>query len=141
MAEKKTKLADNKTKPTTMSVEDFLSGITPEQKREDSFVLLEMMKKASKEVPVLWSNSIIGFGIKRYKSPSTGREVDWMRIGFAPRKTNLSLYFGSYSDAHAPALEKLGKYKAGMGCLYINKLADIDLKVLKGIIEAGCKQK
>ena len=64
-----------------------------------------------------------------------------MRIGFAPRKTNLSLYFGNYVDAHAAALEKLGKYKAGMGCLYINKLADIDLKVLKGMIEAGCKQK
>ena len=141
MAEKKTKLADNKTKPTTASVEDFLNRITPEQKREDSFVLLEMMKKASKEEPVLWNNSFVGFGIKRHKSPHTGREADWMRIGFAPRKTNLSLYFGSYVDAHAAALEKLGKYKAGMGCLYINKLADVYLKVLKGMIEAGCRQK
>ncbi len=141
MAEKKTKLAENKTKPTTASVEDFLNRITPEQKRADSFVLLEMMKQASHEEPVLWSNSFVGFGLKRHKSPSTGREADWMRIGFAPRKTNLSLYFGNYADAHAAALEKLGKYKAGMGCLYINKLADIDLKVLKGMIEAGCKQK
>ena len=141
MADKKTKLADNKTKPTTTSVEDFLNSITPEQKREDSFVLLEMMKKASKEEPILWSNSFIGFGIKRHKSPTTGREADWMRIGFAPRKTNLTLYFGSYVDAHAAALEKLGKYKAGMGCVYINKLADIDLKVLQGMIAAGCKQK
>ena len=141
MAAKKTKLADNKTKPTTASVEDFLNGITPEQKREDSFVLLEMMKKASKEEPVLWSNSFVGFGIKRHKSPSTGRESDWMRIGFAPRKTNLTLYFGIYVDSLAPALKKLGKYKGGMGCVYINKLADIDLKVLKGMVEAGCKQK
>jgi hypothetical protein len=141
MAEKKTKLAENKTKPTTASVEEFLNNIENEQKRKDSFVLLEMMKKASKEEPVLWSNSFIGFGIKRHKSPTTGREADWMRIGFAPRKTNLSLYFGDYVNAHAAALEKLGKHKAAMGCLYINKLADIDLKVLKGMIEAGCKQK
>ncbi len=139
MAEKKPKLADNKTKPTNTSVEDFLNSITPAQKRADSFVLLEMMRKASKEKPVLWSNSFVGFGIKRHKSPTTGREADWMRIGFAPRKTNLSLYFGNYVDAHAEALEKLGKFKAGMGCVYINKLADIDLKVLKGMIEAGLK--
>lgn len=139
MAEKKSKLADNKIKPTQASVEDFLNTIAPEQKREDSFVLLEMMKKASQEEPVMWSNSFIGFGIKRHKSPATGREADWMRIGFAPRKTNLSLYLGTYVKAHAAALENLGKYKAGMGCLYINKLADIDLKVLKGMIEAGLK--
>ncbi len=141
MAKTKSKLADNKIKPTTASVEDFLNSVDNEQKRKDSFVLLEMMKKASKEEPVLWSNSFIGFGIKRHKSPATGRESDWMRIGFAPRKANLSLYFGNYVDAHVAALEKLGKYKTGMGCLYINKLADIDLKVLKGMIEAGCKLK
>ena len=141
MAGKKTKLANNKIKPTTASVENFLNSVTPEQKREDSFVLLEMMKKASKEKPVLWSNSFVGFGLKRHKSASTGRESDWMRIGFAPRKANLSLYFGSYVDSLAPALKKLGKYKAGMGCVYINKLAEIDLKVLKAMVEAGCKQK
>src|SRR5579862_4258973 len=111
MAEKKSKLADNKIKPTNASVEDFLNRITPEQKREDSFVLLEMMKKASKEKPVLWSNSFVGFGIRRHKSPTTGRESDWFRIGFAPRKTSLTLYFGSYVDALGPALETLGKYK------------------------------
>ncbi len=141
MAEKKSKLAVNKIKPTRASVEDFLNGITPEQKREDSFVLLAMMKQASKEAPVLWNNSFVGFGIKRHKSATTGRESDWMRIGFAPRKANLSLYFGNHVNAHAAALEKLGKYKAGMGCLYINKLADINLKVLKGMIDAGLKGK
>lgn len=141
MAEKKTKLAENKTKPTTANVEDFLNSITPDQKRKDSFVLLEMMRIASKEEPVLWNNSFVGFGIKRHKSPSTGREADWMRIGFAPRKTNLSLYFGTYVESHAAALERLGKHKAGMGCVYINKLADIDLDVLKGMIEAGCNSK
>ena len=139
MAEKKSKLADNKIKPTVESVEDFLNTITPEQKRADSFVLLEMMKEASKEAPVLWSNSFIGFGIKRHKSPTTGREADWMRIGFAPRKSNLSLYFGINIDPNDAVLAKLGKYKLGLGCLYINKLADIDLSVLKGMIEAGCK--
>jgi|ERR1051326_105506 hypothetical protein len=141
MAKLKSKLADNKTKPTNVSVEDFLQSIPSEQKRKDSFVLLEMMKKASKEKPVLWSNSFVGFGIKRHKSPTTGREADWMRIGFAPRKTNLSLYFGMYVNEQAAALKKLGKYKAGMGCVYINRLADIDLKVLKGMIEAGLKVK
>ena len=141
MAEKKSKLADNKIKPSTASVEDFLNGISPEQKREDSLVLLEMMKKASKEEPVLWSNSFIGFGIKRHKSPATGREADWMRIGFAPRKANISLYFGVNVEELAPAIEKLGKYKAGMGCVYINKLADIDLKVLQSLIGEGLKRK
>ena len=141
MIEKKSKLADNKTKPTLSSVEDFLYSIDNEQKRKDSFILLEMMKKTSKEEPMLWSNSFVGFGIKRHKSPTTGREADWMRIGFAPRKTNLSLYFGINIDAHTASLEKLGKYKAGMGCLYINKLDDIDLEVLKEMIEAGCKLK
>ena len=141
MAEKISKLEDNKIKPTTAIVEDFLNNIDNEQKRKDSFVLLEMMKTASKEEPVLWSNSFIGFGIKRHKSPTTGREADWMRLGFAARKTNLTLYFGINVDALTAALEKLGKYKAGMGCLYINKLKDIDLKILKGMIEAACKLK
>ena len=80
MAEKKSKLADIKTKPTSTSVEDFINNVNDEQKRKDSFVLLEMMKKASGEEPILWSSSAIGFGIKRYKSPGTGREVDWLKI-------------------------------------------------------------
>ncbi len=92
MAEKKAKLAEIKTKPTAASVEDFINNVKDEQKRKDSFVLLEMMKKATGEEPVIWGSSIIGFGNKRYKSPTTGREVDWLRIGFSPRKANLSLY-------------------------------------------------
>ncbi len=139
MADKKTKLADNKTKPTATNVVEFLHTITPEQKRQDCFVLLQMMQAIGEE-PILWSNSIVGFGIKRHKSQATGREADWMRIGFAPRKTNLSLYFGIDIGAHAASLEKLGKYKAGLGCLYINKLADVDLNVLKEMIQAGCNQ-
>ena len=140
MAEKKSKLAVIKTKPTAASVEDFINKVPHEQKRKDSFVLLEMMKKASGEDPILWSNSIIGFGIKRYKSPSTGREVDWLRIGFSPRKANMTLYIGVGAREHAAALKKLGKYKTSGGCLYVNKLDDIDLKVLKGMIDASLKR-
>jgi hypothetical protein len=141
MAEKKSKLAVIKTKPTSASVEDFINQVKDEQKRKDSFVLLEMMKKATGEEPVLWSSSVIGFGIKRYKSPATGREVDWLRIGFSPRKANLSLYLSAGIKEHAAALKKLGKHKTGAGCLYINKLDDIDQKVLKGIINASLSQK
>lgn len=141
MAEKKSKLVEIKTKPTVANVEDFINTVKDEQKRKDSFVLLEMMKKATGEEPVLWSSAIIGFGIKRYKSPTTGREVDWLRIGFAPRKANLSLYISVGIKEHAAALKKLGKHKTGVGCLYINKLEEIDLKVLKGMIDASLKQK
>lgn len=137
MAEKKSKLAVIKTQPTAASVADFITSIESEQKRKDSLVLLEIMQNATGETPVLWSNSIIGFGIKRYKSPATGREVDWLQIGFAPRKTNLSLYISVGIKEHAAALEKLGKHKTGVGCLYINKLDDIDLEVLKGMITAS----
>ena len=139
MAEKKSKLAVVKTKPTWQAPTDFINAIKDEQKRKDSFVLLEMMKKASGEEPVLWGSSIIGFGNKRYKSPNTGREVDWLRIGFSPRKANLSLYISVGIKEHAAALEKLGKHKTGVGCLYINRLADIDIKVLKGMIETSLK--
>jgi len=141
MAEKKSKLVEIKTKPTNASVEDFINAVPDEQKRKDSFVLLEIMKKATKEDPKLWSNSIIGFGNKRYKSPATGREVDWLLIGFAPRKANLSLHLTIDIKKHADALEKLGKHKTGVGCLYINKLEDVDLKVLKGMIETSLKNK
>ncbi len=137
MAEKKSKLAVIKTKPTAASVEDFINNIKSEQKRKDSFVLLEMFKKASGEDPVLWSNSIIGFGNKRYKSPTSGREVDWMKTGFSPRATNLTVYLITGIQENAGALKKLGKHKLGGGCLYINKLDDIDLKVLKQIINTS----
>lgn len=139
MAEKKSKLAEIKTKPTAASVEDFINAVEDEQKRKDSFVLLEMMKKASGEEPKMWGGSIVGFGNKRYKSPATAREVDWLRIGFSPRKANLSLYLTVGIKEHAEALKKLGKHKTGVGCLYINKLEDVDLKVLKEMIKASLK--
>ncbi len=141
MAEKKSKLAEIKTKPTTASVEDFINAVPDAQKRKDSFVILELMKKASGEEPRLWGSSIIGFGNKRYKSPASGREVDWLKIGFSPRKANLSLYLVTDIKQHEAALKNLGKHKTGAGCLYINKLEDIDLKVLKGMIETSLNKK
>ena len=133
-------MAENKTKPTTQSVEDFLNSVKDEQKRKDSFVILEMMKKASGEEPVMWGDSLIGFGNVHIKSPASGREVDWFRIGFAPRKANLSLYLTGNMQYHAAALKKLGKHKTGGGCLYINKLADIDIKVLKEIFNTSLEK-
>jgi hypothetical protein len=141
MAAKKSKLAEIKTKQTSASVEDFINSVTDEQKRKDSFAILEMMKKATGEEPKMWGSSIIGFGNKRYKSPATGREVDWLVIGFSPRKANLSLYLTMDIKQHADALKKLGKHKTGVGCLYINKLEEVDVKVLKGLIDASLKKK
>jgi hypothetical protein len=141
MAEKKSKRVEIKTKPTKASVEDFINNVKEEQKRKDSFVLLEIMKKASGEEPVLWSSSLIGFGKRIYKSPNTGREVEWLRIGFSPRKANLSLYLTGGIKEHAAALSKLGKHKTGVGCLYINALDEINLNVLKAIIKASLKKK
>ena len=140
MPEKKSKLAVIKTKSTTESVEDFINSISEEQKRNDSFVILEMMKKVSGEAPKMWGSSIIGFGIKRYKSPATGREVDWFHLGFSPRKTNLSLHLVLDLKKYESTLKKLGKYKNGVGCLYINKLSDVDLSVLNELIAAASKK-
>ena len=131
------KLVEIKTKPTASSVADFIDSLSDEQKRIDSHVVLAIMEKAMQEKPKMWGSSMIGFGEVRYKSPATGREVDWFKIGFSPRKANLSLHLIDL-QRHADALKKLGKHKTGTGCLYINKLEDIDIKVLeKMIIAAG----
>jgi len=133
------KLAEIKTKENSASVDSFLSSIAEEQKRKDSQVILKMMEKATKEKPKMWGSSIIGFGNVRYKSPATGREVDWFKMGFSPRKANLSLHLVLDMKKHADALSKLGKHKTGVGCLYINKLADVDLKILEKMIAAAVK--
>ena len=132
------KLAVIKTQPTSSSVEDFINNIADDQKRKDSRVILAMMEKAMKQKPKMWGSSMIGFGDVRYKSPASGREVDWFKIGFSPRKGNFSLHLIDL-QRHADALTKLGKHKTGTGCLYINKLDDIDLKVLEKIIMASVK--
>lgn len=133
-------MAEIKTKPTSESVEVFLNKVDNEQKRKDSFVILEMMKKASGAEPKMWGTSIIGFGDLRFKSPKTGREVDWFIIGFSPLKANISLYLSMDIQQFAESLQKLGKHKTGVGCLYVNKLSDIDLNVLNEIIIAAAKQ-
>ncbi len=130
---RKPKLAEIKTKATTESVEDFLNRLPDGQKKTDATVLLALMKKLTGEAPVLWGSSIIGFGKKLYESPTSGRQVDWFRLGFSPRKANLTVYIMDTAK-HATALQRLGKHKTGGGCIYINKLADIDLKVLEQIL-------
>mgnify|MGYP000930227804 CR=1 FL=1 len=133
------KLVKIKTQVNDASVADFIAGIADEEKRKDSQVILKMMEKATKTKPKMWGSSMIGFGELRYKSPATGREVDWFKIGFAPRKNNLSLHLVVDVKKHADTLNKLGKHKTGVGCLYINKLADVDLKVLEKMIQLAVK--
>ena len=101
------KLAEIKTKETNSSVEDFINSVADDQKRKDSFVLVKLMQTATKEEPKMWGSSIVGFGNVRLKSPATGREVDWFKIGFSPRKANLSLYLGGDMKAHTASLKKL----------------------------------
>jgi hypothetical protein len=137
---KKTKLADNKTKQTEVNPADFIKTVEGEQKQKDSFTLLEMMEKASGEKPKMWGGSIIGFGYQIITSPS-GRTVEWFKIGFSPRKANLTLYLTGNSKKYGDYLDKLGKYKTGGGCLYINKLADVDLKVMQDMIDNAMTQK
>ena len=133
------KLAEIQTKKTSLSVADFIAGIAEERKRKDSQVILKLMEKATGEKPKIWGSSLIGFGMKRYKSPATGREVDWFKIGFSPRKANISLHLVLDLKKHVETLNKLGKHKTGAGCLYINKLDDIDIKVLEKLIITAAK--
>jgi uncharacterized protein DUF1801 len=130
-------MVELKTKATDASVEEFLQGIADEKKREDCYQILEIMKKATKSEPKMWGSSIIGFGDYHYKY-ATGRENDWFITGFSPRKQNLTLYMMGGFDNEA--LKKLGKYKTGKGCLYINKLEDVDIKVLRELITQSVKK-
>lgn len=139
VAPKKSKGAELKTKKTEASVEDFINSVPDEQKREDSFAIIGMMKKASGEEPKMWGSAIIGFGSTVLKYP-TGRELDWMKIGFSPRKANISLYISMNAQEHADALSRLGKHKTGVGCIYINKLTDVDVNVLREMIETALKK-
>ena len=133
------KLAKVKTTENSSSVEDFINGVKEEQKRKDSLLLLKLIKKISKEEPKMWGSSIIGFGKLIYKSPTSGREVEWFKIGFSARKANLTIYLMNL-QVHAASLKKLGKHKTGGGCLYINKLDDIDIKVLQEMMTTTVKE-
>lgn len=135
------KLAEIKTQPTAALVDGFIENIPDKQKLAESRVLLQLMEKATNEKPKMWGSSLVGFGDQRYESPATGREVDWFRIGFSPRKANISLHLGLDVNQYAGELAKPGKHKTGVGCLYINKLADVDLKVLEQIIKKAALKK
>ena len=132
--------AEIKTKETDASVDDFLNGVTDEQQRDDARKVLEMMRRSTGDEPKMWGAAIIGFGNRVYTSPATGREVDWMKIGFSPRKGSLSLYVLNGAPTQAALLETLGKHKTGKGCLYVKKLADVDEKILEKVIAAACKK-
>jgi hypothetical protein len=130
-------MAELKTRVTKASVEKFLQGIRDEKKREDCYQILKIMKKATKAEPKMWGTSIIGFGDYHYVYAS-GREGDWFITGFSPRVQNLTLYMMGGFDQDL--LKKLGKYKTGKGCLYINKLEDVDTKILNKLITTSVKK-
>lgn len=127
-------MAELKTKQTKESVTDFIASIADEGKRKECKELLKLFKEVTKEKPVIWGNGVVGFGTFHYKSERSRQEGDWYMAGFSPRKQNFTIYimpgFGGYPDL----MKKLGKYKTGGGCLYINKLADVDTKVLGELV-------
>jgi hypothetical protein len=127
-------MAELKTKETKKTAEEFLKTIQPEQKQKDGFALLELFKKVTGEKPVMWGTSIVGFGKYHYKSERSTQEGDWPLVGFSPRKQSVSLYI-LHGNIDNELLEKLGKHKRGVGCLYINKLTDVDIKILTQLIE------
>ena len=129
-----------KTKQTDESVDKFLQSVTDEQQREDAYKVMQMMQRITGDEPKMWGASIIGFGNRVYTSPATGREVDWMKIGFSPRKSALTLYVLNGGEAQATLLGKLGKHKTGKGCLYIKRLSDVDVDVLEDLVAAACKK-
>ena len=130
-------MASSKTVPTSSSVIDFLNSVEIDRKRYDGFELLKIMKEITKEKPVLWGSSIVGFGVFHYIYKS-GREGDTFMIGFSPRKKSLSVYLSVYLkqglDQYKSIFSKLGKHKLGKACLYINKLEDVDIGILRKII-------
>ncbi len=126
-------MAELKTKPSDASVEEFLSAVANRRRREDSFVVLDLMKRVTGEAPMMWGASIVGFGTYRYKYAS-GRSGEWPRTGFSPRKQSLTLYLMPGFDGAGDLLARLGKHRTGRSCLYVNKLADVDMAVLEEIV-------
>ncbi|MEN9299188.1 MAG: hypothetical protein RLZZ429_1501 [Bacteroidota bacterium] len=125
-------MAEIKTKVGKENITDFLNTITPEQKKKDAFQLLELFQKITGLTPQLWGGAIVGFGKYDYQQKG-GQKGEWFLAGFAPRKSNISIYTMAGFEPYESLLKQLGKHKTGMGCLYINKLADVDLKILEKI--------
>ncbi len=124
-----------KTTVNDASVEDFINTVPDEVKKQDSFVLLKMFSKITGQKPKMWGTSIIGFGQYHYKSERSKQEGDWPLTGFSPRKQNLTLYIMLGFADYKNLLKGLGKHKTSVGCLYINKLADVDQIVLEQLVK------
>lgn len=128
-------MAENKTQPTDASVDAFLAASTPDRRRRDGETLAQIFREVTGSEPVMWGPSIIGYGTYRYRSPAkNGASGDWPKTGFSPRKSALSIYGLKDLPAGAALLPKLGKYTDGAGCVYVKKLDDIDLDVLRELI-------
>lgn len=131
-------MAELKTKRNDASVEKFLNTVTDEQKRADCFALVDLMRQVTKAEPKMWGSSIVGFGSYHYKYAS-GREADWMLVGFSPRKQNLTLYIMAGFDEYEALLKKLGKHSTGKSCLYIKRLDDLHRPTLKKMIQSSVR--
>lgn len=131
-------MAELKTQWTDASVVGFLNAVEHEGKREDSFDILELMREVTGWEPAMWGPTIVGFGSYTYKYASS-REGEWMLVGFSPRKRNLTLYIMSGFDEYDALLARLGKYKTGKSCLYINKLANVDMQVLRELVQQSAQ--
>lgn len=126
-------MAELKTRPTGASVEDFLASVEHETRRTDAQAVLDLMQRVTGEAPVMWGASIVGFGTYRYTN-TQGKDFEWFLTGFSPRKANLVCYIMPGYGAFDEVMERLGKHKTGKACLYINKLADIDMAVLEELV-------
>lgn len=127
-------MAENKNQPTTNSVIEYLDSVDHDKRRADAFKLLELFNRIMPEPAVMWGDSLVGYGSYHYKYDS-GREGDFFLTGFAPRKQSLSVYIMPGFKPFQDLVNKLGKVKTSVSCLYINKLEDIDLAVLKELIK------
>ncbi|MCQ6270230.1 DUF1801 domain-containing protein [Pseudarthrobacter sp. R1] len=129
-------MAENKTQPTTVPVDEFLASVEHPGRRADSFELLELMASITGQEAVMWGTGIIGFGSYHYRYAS-GREGDAAAVGFSPRKTNLAFYGLTYGPDAERLLPALGRHKTGVSCLYISKLQDVDRDVLAEMVRTG----
>ena len=128
-------MSEIKTRPTQVDVRTFLQNIEHERRRQDAYTLVDVFTEVTGWSPVMWGESIIGFGQYTY-TLANGKTNQFMRTGFSPRKQNLSLYIMTGFNAHRDMVNELGKVKTAKSCLYINKLADVDMEVLKKLIKA-----
>ena len=126
-------MAELKTKATDGDVEAFLASIEDDARRADAQVVCALIAKAAKAPPVMWGSAIVGFGHRTLRY-ADGRESDWMAVGFSPRKANTTLYLAGPLEAYADLLADLGKHSTGKGCLYVKRLDDVDLAVLRQIV-------